>query len=390
MRILVAIDQWFPDRQAGSARLAAASAAGLAARGHQVTVLAPRNGSVGESQEAGVVVRRVLARNALPQTLTDPVETWRHARDLPADGFDVLLAHESTTAVGLRSRAKRTPLALMFHASAAREQRFLRSQLRPGLRKLSTYALAPSLDLLERQAVSAADRILVLSGFSRSLLEEDHEIDAGRISTVPGLVDTERFTPGDGTASARARLGLETAGPILLTVRRLEPRMGIDRLLRALPLLGRDDATLVVAGSGSLSGALPRLAAELGVAERVLFVGPVADDSRLADWYRASDLFVLPTTAYEGFGMATVEALSSGTPVVGTAVGATPELLTPLDPRLVAASADPGTLAASIDEALGFAATEDFARRCRSYAVERFGVDGAIGVWEEALEEVRR
>jgi len=390
VRILVAIDQWFPDRQAGSARLAAASAAGLAARGHQVTVLAPRDGSVGESQEAGVVVRRVLARNALPQTLTDPVETWRHARDLPADGFDVLLAHESTTAVGLRSRAKRTPLALMFHASAAREQRFLRSQLRPGLRKLSTYALAPSLDLLERQAVSAADRVLVLSGFSRSLLKEDHEIDAGRISTVPGLVDTERFTPGDGTASARARLGLETAGPILLTVRRLEPRMGIDRLLRALPLLGRDDATLVVAGSGSLSGTLPRLAAELGVAERVLFVGPVADDSRLADWYRASDLFVLPTTAYEGFGMATVEALSSGTPVVGTAVGATPELLTPLDPRLVAASADPGTLAASIDEALGFAATEDFARRCRSYAVERFGVDGAIGVWEEALEEVRR
>jgi glycosyltransferase involved in cell wall biosynthesis len=390
VRILVAIDQWFPDRQAGSARLAAASAAGLAARGHQVTVLAPRNGSVGESQEAGVVVRRVLARNALPQTLTDPVETWRHARDLPADGFDVLLAHESTTAVGLRSWAKRTPLALMFHASAAREQRFLRSQLRPGLRKLSTYALAPPLDLLERHAVAAADRVLVLSGFSRSLLEEDHEIDAGRISTVPGLVDTERFAPGDGKASARARLGLETAGPILLTVRRLEPRMGIDRLLRALPLLGRDDATLVVAGSGSLSGALPRLAAELGVAERVLFVGPVADDSRLADWYRASDLFVLPTTAYEGFGMATVEALSSGTPVVGTAVGATPELLTPLDPRLVAASADPGTLAASIDEALGFAAAEDFARRCRSYAVERFGVDGAIGVWEEALEEVRR
>jgi hypothetical protein len=141
MRILVAIDQWFPDRQAGSARLAAASAAGLAARGHDVTVLAPRNGSVGESKEAGVVVRRVLARNALPQTLTDPVETWRHARELPAEGFDVLLAHESTTAFGLKGRAKRTPLVLMFHASAAREQRFLRSQLRPGLRKLSTYAL---------------------------------------------------------------------------------------------------------------------------------------------------------------------------------------------------------------------------------------------------------
>ena len=390
MRILVAIDQWFPDRQAGSARLAAASAAGLAARGHDVTVLAPKNGSVGESREAGVVVRRVLARNVLPQTLTDPVETWRHARELPEDGFDILLAHESTTAVGLRSRAKRTPLALMFHASAAREQRFLRSQLRPGLRKLSTYALAPPLDLLERQAVAAADRVLVLSDFSRSLLLEDHTLDGNRVSTVPGLVDTVRFAPGDGKAAARRRLGLEVEGPLLLTVRRLEPRMGIDRLLRALPLLGRDDVTLVVAGAGSLAGDLPRLAAELGLAERVLFVGPVSDDSRLADWYRAADLFVLPTTAYEGFGMATVEALASGTPVVGTAIGATPELLAPLDPRLVAPTGDPDALAAVIGEALDFATTEEFASRCHAHADERYGLGSAIAAWEAALEETCR
>jgi len=390
VRILAAIDQWFPDRQAGSARLAAASAAGLAARGHEVTVLAPENGSVGEAREAGVVVRRVLARNLLPQTLTDPVETWRHARELPSDGFDVLLAHESTTALGLRSRAKRTPLVLMFHASAAREQRFLRSQLRPGLRKLSTYALAPPLGLLESQAVAAADRILVLSDYSRSLLLEDHALEGDRISTVPGLVDTARFTPGDGKEAARLRLGLEAEGPVLLTVRRLEPRMGIDRLLRALEKLERDDVTLVVAGSGSLSGELPRLAAELGVAERVLFVGAVSDDARLADWYRAADLFVLPTTAYEGFGMATVEALASGTPVVGTAVGATPELVAPLDRRLVASSAEPEDLAAAIAAAFEFATTPEFADRCRAHADERYGLGNAAAAWEEALEEVCR
>ena len=390
VRILVAIDQWFPDRQAGSARLAAASAAGLAARGHDVTVLAPENGSVGESTEAGVVVRRVLARNVLPQTLTDPVETWRHARELPDEAFDVLLAHESTTAFGLRGRAKQTPLVLMFHASAAREQRFLRSQLRPGLRKLSTYALAPPLGALERQAVAAADRVLVLSEFSRSLLLEDHGLDGTRIRTVPGLVDTERFAPGDGKAAARGRLGLDVDGPLLLTVRRLEPRMGIDRLLRALPLLGENDVTLVVVGSGSLAGDLPRLAAELGAAERVLFVGPVSDDARLADWYRAADLFVLPTTAYEGFGMATVEALASGTPVVGTAIGATPELLAPLDPRLIAQTADPEALAATIAEALDFATTEDFAARCRAQTEERFGLANAVAAWETALEEARR
>ena len=390
MRILVAIDQWFPDTPAGSARLAAAAAAGLAARGHDVTVLAPRNGSVGESREAGVTVRRVLARNALPQTLTDPLETWRHARELPEDGFDVLLAHESTTAVGLRSRAKRTPLVLMFHASAAREQRFLRSRLPRGLKKLSTYALAPPLGLLERGAVDAADRILVLSDFSRSLLVADHELDAGRILTVPGLVDTDRFSPGDGKEAARRRLGMESEGPLLLTVRRLEPRMGIDRLLKALPLLRHENATLVVAGTGSLADELPRLAARLGVAERVLFVGGVADDDRLADWYRAADLFVLPTTAYEGFGMATAEALASGTPVVGTAVGATPELLEPLDPRLVAPSAEPEALAGAIDGALDFATSAEFGDRCRAYAEERFALGTAISAWEEALEEACR
>ena len=390
MRILVAIDQWFPDTQAGSARLAAQAAEALAARGHEVTALVPRNGTTGERLERGVTVRRVLARNALPQTITDPVETWRHARELPVDGFDVLLAHESTTAVGLRGRAKHVPLVLMFHASAAREQRYLRSRLPFGLRKLTTYALAPSLALLERRAVDSAERILVLSDFSRSILHADHELDDGRVSTVPGLVDTERFSPEKGKVAARESVGIEIPGPLLLTVRRLEPRMGIDRLLRALPLLGRNDVTLVVAGAGSLAGSLPRLAADLGVAERVLFVGRVADDERLADWYRAADLFVLPTTAYEGFGMATAEALASGTPVVGTAVGATPELLEPLDPRLVAPSADPEDLAGAISDALDFATTEEFSGRCRDYAEERFGFGAAISTWEEALEEARR
>jgi glycosyltransferase involved in cell wall biosynthesis len=390
MRILVASDQWFPEVQAGPSRLAEDVAAGLAARGHDVTVLAPRNGSVGESREAGVTVRRVLARNGLPQTLTDPLETWRHARELPDDGFDVLLAHESTMAIGLRSRAKRTPLVLMFHASAAREQRFLRSRLPLGLKKLLTFALAPPLDLLERGAVGAADRILVLSDFSRSLLVADHELDGGRIRTVPGLVDTDRFSPGDGKEAARLRLGVESEGPLLLTVRRLEPRMGIDRLLQALPLLGREDVTLVVAGTGSLAAELPRLAARLGVAERVLFVGRIADDDRLADWYRAADLFVLPTTAYEGFGMATAEALASGTPVVGTAIGATPELLQPLDPRLVAPSSEPAALAATVEAALDFATSSECAERCRAYAEERFALGTAISAWEDALEEACR
>ena len=210
-----------------------------------------------------------------------------------------------------------------------------------------------------------------------------------RASGLCPASSTPSGSPPATEAAARGRLGLDVDGPLLLTVRRLEPRMGIDRLLRAVPLLGENDVTLVVVGSGSLAGDLPRLAAELGAAERVLFVGPVSDDARLADWYRAADLFVLPTTAYEGFGMATVEALASGTPVVGTAIGATPELLAPLDPRLIAQTAYPEALAATIAEALDFATTEDFAARCRAQTEERFGLANAVAAWETALEEAR-
>jgi glycosyltransferase involved in cell wall biosynthesis len=69
-------------------------------------------------------------------------------------------------------------------------------------------------------------------------------------------------------------------------------------------------------------------------------IGFVADED-LATLYASADLFVLPTLTLEGFGLVTVEALACGTPVIGTPVGATPEILTLLDPRLVAADTTP-------------------------------------------------
>jgi glycosyltransferase involved in cell wall biosynthesis len=110
----------------------------------------------------------------------------------------------------------------------------------------------------------------------------------------------------------------------------------------------------------------------------------------LADWYRAADLFVLPTTAYEGFGMATVEALASGTPAVGTAIGATPEVLGPLDRgssrrRPTPARSPRRSLRRSTSRS-----TDEFATRSRAYVEERFALGSAIGAWEKALEEACR
>jgi glycosyltransferase involved in cell wall biosynthesis len=282
-------------------------------------------------------------------------------------------------AVALARAQPRTPLVLVYHASHARELRFTRPRLPWRRERVVSYVNEPVTRVLERSAVESCARILVLSDFSRSLLLADHPHRMHKVRRVSGGVDVTSFSPDDG---ARERLGLDPDARLLLTVRRAEPRMGIEQLLRALVRL-ETDVRLAVVGGGLLTQELQRLTTGLGLSNRVSFPGRVSEND-LRDWYRAADVFVLPTIAYEGFGMVTVEALASGTPVVGTPVGATPELLEPLEPRLVAGGDDPPSLAAAIGDALGLA-DADFRSRCRDYAVRRFDWDGVMVGWEETL-----
>jgi glycosyltransferase involved in cell wall biosynthesis len=82
--------------------------------------------------------------------------------------------------------------------------------------------------------------------------------------------------------------------------------------------------------------------------------------------------------------MSTVEALAAGTPVVGTPVGATPEILSPLDPELVSRSTRPDDLAAAIESAIASTSAGRRAR-CTEYARDRFRWEAAIESWEAAL-----
>jgi glycosyltransferase involved in cell wall biosynthesis len=118
----------------------------------------------------------------------------------------------------------------------------------------------------------------------------------------------------------------------------------------------------------------------------VQLLGLVPDDE-LRDWYRAADIFVLPTVELEGFGMVTIEALACGTPVVGTPVGATPELLTRLDPRLLAESSAPPDIAAAIRRTLRML-DDEFRDRCRKYAMERFSWEVVAKQWEDVVMTV--
>jgi glycosyltransferase involved in cell wall biosynthesis len=387
MRLLIAAGEWFPDRTSGYARVVSETARRLAKRGHEVTALLPScEGAASVASEGSLTLRRQLRRGRLPVTFTDVIGTRRHARSLVASRFDLFVAHGPTNGFGLVTARLDGPLVFVYHASTRRELRFTRRRLPLGRERISAIALDSPLALYERATVSRADEILVLSEYSRRLLVGDHPRAAAKVRLVSGGVDTAAFSPAE-QGEARERLGIPVNQRLLLTVRRLELRMGIEELLRALSRLSHT-VHLAVVGEGSLAPTLRRVAEELGLADRVHFAGLVSEPE-LVDWYRAADLFVLPTVAYEGFGLVTAEALASGTPVVGTPIGATPELLTPLDPRLVASAPEGEALANAVDDALGFANPE-LRARCRHYACERFSWERVVDAWEEALVEAAK
>jgi glycosyltransferase involved in cell wall biosynthesis len=389
VRILVATDSWFPDVRGGSARVAAETARRLAARGHEVIVLAPEASGVPVVEtETLLTVLRSLPRRVGPKTLSDMVATRRLAQRRGGD-FDVLVAHQPTVAWGLAATQENVPLVLVYHASPVREA-LLRSQaFPPGPKRASTRGLAALLRRVERSVGKRADRILVLSEYSRRLVESDHPGLRDRTVVVSGGVDTDDFSPEPGREAARAALGVAEDDILLVSTRRLEPRLGLETLLQAFRILPEDRKTrLVIVGEGSRRQALGALAHELGLEGRLSFPGAPSQKT-LRQWYRAADLFVLPPAPHEGFGLATIEALASGTPAVAAPVGANPEILAPLEPRLLARSAEPADLAEAIAAGLELAGP-DLRRLARDYAVSAFAWDRVMPGWEEALTDTAR
>lgn len=183
----------------------------------------------------------------------------------------------------------------------------------------------------------------------------------------PG-VDLERFKPTENKNASKRRLGIDPRVPVVLSVRRLVPRMGLDLLIDALPLIKtvHPRIQLIIAGQGSLRDQLIQRAERLDVSENVTFCGFVPEEE-LPLYYRAADLFVLPSGALEGFGLVTLEAMASGVPVVGTRTGETPYLIDETrGVGKVLDAATPEALAHACCEFLS--SSEDRGSACRAYA----------------------
>jgi hypothetical protein len=195
---------------------------------------------------------------------------------------------------------------------------------------------------------------------------------------LPPGVDLDHFRPRD-SAEVRAQVGLPPDGIVVLAVRRLAERMGLDVLLEAWTL--RPGGLLLLAGQGPARPRSRHAAPGLGLGpDRVRFLGRVPDDD-LALLYAAADVSVVPTTEFEGFGLMVLESLAAGTPVIASAVGGlTTEVLPLLQTDLLVPQGDPAALAARLQG--GFDGSPPLpGQACREIA-EQFG-------WSQVADRFR-
>jgi glycosyltransferase involved in cell wall biosynthesis len=147
------------------------------------------------------------------------------------------------------------------------------------------------------------------------------DIDAGKISVLRNGVDLARFTPRDRVA-LRNKFGVQ--GPVWLTVSHLVELKGIDIVIQALARV--PEVTLLIAGKGPQEQDLRQLAERLGLSARVRFLGAIPH-AELCDCYNVADAMVLASSR-EGMPNVVLESIACGTPVLATAVGGVPEIIT--------------------------------------------------------------
>ena len=169
-------------------------------------------------------------------------------------------------------------------------------------------------------AIETADAVITVSSALRDSLIE-LGAPASKITAIRNGVDTDLFHETD-RAEARDKFGVE--GRVLASVGNLVPLKGHDLVIRAIARL--PEARLLIAGDGPMRETLEKLARELGVANRVVFLGAVPQTD-LPVVYSAADALVL-ASSNEGLPNVVMEAIACGTPVVATRVGGIPEIVT--------------------------------------------------------------
>jgi N-acetyl-alpha-D-glucosaminyl L-malate synthase BshA len=370
----------------GSGVAASQLALALDARGHRVHVFSSDTPVRLADGHGGCVLHRV------EQGLRPPLENGIYALALAGAMAEVSQSEELDLL--------HVHYALPHAASAHLARELVRSRGARAPRLVTTLhgtdvtGLASHRALLAvtRHAVLASDAVTTPSQWLRRAAASALELPAGtRIEVIPNFVDPDQFHPGDGRSDVRRlfpRAGWDGPGApaVLLHASNFRPVKRVADTVRALAeVLQSRDAVLVLVGDGPERRAVETLVDALGLTEKVALLGA---RRHLGPLFAQADLFLLPSEQ-ESFGLAALEALASGVPVVATDVGGVSEVVRSGETGRLVPARDPRALAAA---ALDLLSDEPrrarMAQAARADATARFRPDVVVSRVEALYGEL--
>lgn len=240
-----------------------------------------------------------------------------------------------------------------------------------------------------RLAARLAARTIAISGFTAEFLIHNRIVGRERLRVVHYGIDPSGWAVADQARDeGRRDFGLPPDGMVVGIASRLIDGKGHVDAIKAMQLLDASAAgvTLAIAGEGPEEDALRRIAGELG-GNLVRFLGFVSDVPRFMN---AADILCFPTrpSLGEGFGLAALEAMAAGRPVIASTVASLPEIVEEGHTGLLVPSADPAALA----DAIGHLAMDPddrdrMGRAARARAIEHFSLERMVERTEDVYEE---
>jgi glycosyltransferase involved in cell wall biosynthesis len=282
----------------------------------------------------------------------DPVLLARVVRELHADVVHTHLVHADLYG-GLAAKLRRTALVSTKHND---------DPFRTG-----------AFRFVERGLSRLADRIVTISDSLHRFTVDRVGVPAEKVETIHYGLDEPPRAWGRNPPDV-----VPEGARIMLSVSRLTQQKGIDVAVEALSFLP-DDVLLVVLGEGPERELLEQLALEHDVASRVVLPGRVPD---VAAWLGRASVYVQPAR-WEGFGLAVLEAMVCGLPVVATNVSSLPELVADGETGLLVPPDDAAALAGAVERALADPALGQagLARARRDFSVQRMA-DRTLALYE--------
>ncbi len=373
MRIVIVSGIWPPD-VGGPASHAPELAAFLQARGHAVEVVV-----TADAPPAAEAYPVHHVSRGIPVGLRHAAVVALVARR--ARAADVVYATSMIGRASLASRLARRPFVVKLTADEAYERARRRGLFAGNLDEFQAHGGGAAIRALRRSrdiAIARASHVFCPSEYLRRIAI-GWGVPPDRVSTLPN--PAPELPPLRARQELRAELGFD--GPTLGFAGRLTTAKALDVALAAL--VDVDGVALAIAGDGPDRAALEARTAELGLGDRVTFLGP---RTRLGvlELFRASDASLLSST-WENFPHTVVEALAVGTPVIATSVGGVPEVVHDGDNGLLVVPGDADALAGAITRYFGDASLRQRLAARAAASVEAYAPEKLLARIEDALAE---